>query len=62
MVVRYRDKEWVFEGRWVVRDIIREVGLVPNTVLPMRDGKLLTEDIMLKEDDEIRLVPVISGG
>jgi sulfur carrier protein ThiS len=31
-------------------------------VLAVRDGKLLTEDVMLDEDDEVRLVAVISGG
>ena len=62
MVVKYRDRQWTLDGRWTVRDVIREVKLVPTTVLPMRDGKLLTEDVLLEEDDEIRLVPVISGG
>ena len=62
MVVKYRDKQWTLDGQWTVRDVIREVGLVPTTVLPMRDGKLLTEDVILEEDDEVRLVPVISGG
>jgi len=62
MVVKYRDKQWTLDGQWTVRDVIQEVGLVPTTVLPMRDGKLLTEDVILEEDDEIRLVPVISGG
>ena len=62
MVVKYRDKQWTLDGQWTVRDVIREVGLVPTTVLPMRDGKLLTEDVILEESDEIRLVPVISGG
>lgn len=62
MVVKYRDKQWTLDGQWTVRDVIREVGLVPTTVLPMRDGKLLTEDVILDEDDVIRLVPVISGG
>jgi len=62
MRVKYRDREWVLEGRQTVRDVIRRVGLQPNTVLPMRDGKLLTEDTLLDEADEVRLVPVISGG
>jgi sulfur carrier protein ThiS len=35
---------------------------MPQTVLAVREGKLLTGDLMLKEDDEIKLVAVISGG
>jgi sulfur carrier protein ThiS len=60
--ITYRDQEWALEGRWRVRDAIKEVGLIPQTVLAVRDGKLLTGDVMLEEGDEIRLVAVISGG
>ena len=62
MKITYRDKVWELHGRRRVRDMIEKIGLVPNTVLVVRDGKLLTEDVMLDEDDEIRLVAVISGG
>jgi len=62
MKIIYRDKQWELHGRRRVRDAIKEVGLIPQTVLAVRDGKLLTEDVMLDEDDEVRLVAVISGG
>ena len=62
MKIIYRDKEWELEGRWRVQDAIKEVGLIPQTVLAVRDGKLLTGDVMLEKDDEIKLVAVISGG
>jgi sulfur carrier protein ThiS len=66
MVVRmkivYRDKEWELHGRRRVRDAIKEVGLIPHAVLAVREGKLLTEDVMLEDEDEIRLIAVISGG
>jgi sulfur carrier protein ThiS len=62
MKITYRDKEWRLEGQRRVRDAIKEVGLIPQTVLAVRDGKLLTEDVMLKEEDEVKLVAVISGG
>jgi len=58
----YRDQEWELHGRRRVRDVIKEVGLIPQTVLAVRDGKLLTEDVMLEKDDEVRLIAVISGG
>jgi len=45
-----------------VRDAIKKVGLIPQTVLAVRDGKLLTGDVMLEKDDEVKLVAVISGG
>ena len=62
MKIKHRDKEWELEGRWRVRDAIKEVGLLPQTVLAVRDGRLLTGDLLLEEDDEIKLVAVISGG
>lgn len=58
----YRDQEWELQGKWRVRDAVKEVGLVPHAVLAVRDGKLLTEDVMLAETDEVKLVAVISGG
>ena len=62
MKIVYRDQQWELQGRRRVRDAIKEVGLVPQTVLAVRDGKLLTGDVMLNEDDEIKLIAVVSGG
>ncbi|HDQ70468.1 MAG TPA: MoaD/ThiS family protein [Chloroflexi bacterium] len=62
MKITYRDQEWELEGQQRVREAIEAVGLIPETVLAVRDGKLLTEDTILSEDDAIKLVAVISGG
>jgi len=62
MRITYRDREWELEGRRRVQDAIKEIGLLPQAVLPVRDGKLLTGDVMLEEDDEVKLIAVISGG
>lgn len=58
----YRDKQWELRGGMTVRDAIRKVGLDPEAVLATRDGKLINESTILKEDDVIKLVAVISGG
>ncbi len=58
----YRDKQWELRGGITVRDAIRKVGLDPEAVLATRDGKLINESTILKEDDVIKLVAVISGG
>jgi sulfur carrier protein ThiS len=62
MKIIYRDQQWELEGRRQVRDAIKEVGLIPQAVLAVRDGKLLTGDVVLKEEDEVKLIAVISGG
>lgn len=62
MKVIYRDKEWELQGRMTVRQAIERLGLIPETVLAVREGRLLTEDTPLGPDDTVKLVPVVSGG
>jgi sulfur carrier protein ThiS len=62
MEITYRDEKWKLDGRRRVRDAIVEVGLLPQTVLAVREGRLLTGDVMLEESDQVKLVGVISGG
>jgi len=58
----YRDKQFELPGGMTVRDAIKKVGLSPETILATRKGKLLTDDEILREDDQIKLIAVISGG
>ncbi len=60
--VTYRDKQWDVSGRRTVRDVIFAVGLNPATVLAVRLGKLVLDSELLDEEDEIKLIAVISGG
>jgi len=57
-----RDREYEVRSGMIVRDALRQVGLQPEAVLATRQGELLTDDEILREGDEIRLVAVISGG
>ncbi|MBN1179450.1 MAG: thiamine biosynthesis protein ThiS [Anaerolineae bacterium] len=45
-----------------VKKMLEQVGVIPVTVLVVRNGKLLTEDVLLEPDDEVKLHAVISGG
>jgi len=60
--VMYRDKEWTVQGGRPVREILEELQLNPESVLAVRDGKLINEETIVEEDDVIKLVAVISGG
>jgi len=60
--VTFRDKQWEVRAGMTVRDAILKVGLDPQAVLPVRDGKLINEATILRQGDVIRLVAVISGG
>jgi sulfur carrier protein ThiS len=57
-----RDKVFEVRAGMTVRDALRHVGLLPESVLATRKGELITEDEILREGDEVRLVAVISGG
>jgi sulfur carrier protein ThiS len=58
----YRKKVWELRAGMTVRDAILKCGLNPEQVLAVRNGKLIHEATILKEQDEIKLVAVISGG
>ncbi len=60
--VTYRDQQWELPGRQTVREVIEAVGLNPATVLAVRGGKLVLDSEMLGDDDELKLIAVISGG
>jgi sulfur carrier protein ThiS len=60
--VMFRDKEWEVRAGMTVRDAILKVGLRPESVLAVRDGKLINEATILRDGETIRLIAVISGG
>ncbi len=45
-----------------IRKALQKLNIEPDSVLATRNGELLTDDEILKENDVIKLVPVISGG
>ena len=45
--VIFRDKEWELRAGMTVRDAILKVGLNPEAVLAVRDGKLISEATIL---------------
>ena len=62
MKLVYRGQEWELRGGMTARAAIEKVGLEPEAVLVVRNGKLVTDDTILNDDDEVRLIAVISGG
>ena len=60
--VIYRDKVWEVPGRQTMREVILAVGLNPATMLAVRRGKLVLDSEVLDEDDEVKLIAIISGG
>ena len=60
--VTYRNQQWEVPGHQMVREVIKAVGLDPATVLAVRGGKLVLDSEMLGDEDELKLIAVISGG
>ena len=62
ITVTYRKEQWSIPGNITVRDLVRTIGLNPETVLALEGDRLVHEETMLGEQTEIKLVAVVSGG
>jgi sulfur carrier protein ThiS len=62
MKLTFRDKVWEVKGGLTARAAIEKVGLDPEAVLVVRNDELITDDTVLQEGDEVKLIAVISGG
>ncbi len=51
----------IFSGS-TVSDLLKQIKINPETVIPVRNGEALTEQEILKDKDKIELLSVISGG
>jgi sulfur carrier protein len=62
VLLRNQGREVEISGRRRVRELLVELGVLPETVLVIRGRDLLTIDEVVTEDDVVELRPVISGG
>ena len=64
MKVKLRNPDRVVEvtGPRAVSTLLKELEIVPESVLVIRDSTLLTRDEALEDADEIEIRPVLSGG
>ena len=62
VTLRYPKRQVEITGKRRVKELLRELDVIPETVLVIRGSELLTADTVVGEDDEIELRPVISGG
>ncbi|RMH36903.1 MAG: thiamine biosynthesis protein ThiS [Nitrospirae bacterium] len=60
--VNHPPKELEIPGPKRVREVLRELGLIPEAYLVIRNDELVTEDEILRDTDIIDIRPVISGG
>jgi sulfur carrier protein ThiS len=60
--VIYRDRTWEVKPGSTVRHVIEKAGLNPESVLALRDGRLVSEETLTEEGQVIKLIAVVSGG
>jgi sulfur carrier protein ThiS len=58
----YREKTWEVQPGSTVRHIIEKAGLNPESILAVRNGKLVNDATLAQDGDTIKLVAVVSGG
>jgi len=62
MQVIYREKQFTFDETMTVQQLLKKLKILPESVLVVRNGQLLTEDRSLAPEDSVKIVPVVSGG
>jgi sulfur carrier protein ThiS len=60
--VIFRDATWEVKPGSTVRHIIQQADLNPESILAVRNGKLINEATLTQDGDVIKLVAVVSGG
>jgi sulfur carrier protein ThiS len=62
VILRNPRREVDVEGKRRVKELLTELGILPSTVLVIRDNELLTSDAVVGGDDVLEVRPVMSGG
>ena len=62
VILRNPRREVEVVGGRRVKDILRELDILPETVLVIRGDDLVTADQLVRDEDVIELRPVMSGG
>jgi sulfur carrier protein len=57
-----RKQEYEVRPGMTLLDALKKNNLLPESVIPTRNGEVIVEDEILKDGDVIKLVAVISGG
>ena len=62
VVLRNPDRELDVAGGRLVRDVLADLAIDPDTVLVIRQGELITRQERVDDADALEVRPVISGG
>ena len=57
-----RKKEYDIRHGMTIKSALKKLNIQPESVLPTRNGELVSEEDIIQDGDVIKLVSVISGG
>lgn len=57
-----RDQIFEVKPGMTLRHSLLKIGVQPEAVLAIRQGQMITEDEILRDEETIKLIAVISGG
>jgi len=57
-----RDREYEVRAGMTLLDALKKSNILPESVVATRAGEMILEDEILKDEDVIKLIAVISGG
>ena len=62
ILLHHPQREAALKGPKKVLQVLRELEILPDTVLVIRGEELIPEDEIVNDNDTIEVRPVISGG
>jgi sulfur carrier protein ThiS len=62
VTLTYRRQTHQVKAGMTLRDSLVKLDINPESVLATRQGEMITDDVILKTGETIKLVAVISGG
>jgi len=60
--ITFRNKQFEVKENISARDALKKINVDPESVLITVNGKLVTDDVVLRQGDQVKLVAVVSGG
>lgn len=62
VIIEYRKQKIEFQAPISIREILQHLNLPQESFHILCNGLMVDDDTILQDDDEVKLIPVISGG
>ena len=62
MKVKFLNKEFEFEKTLRVYELLKKLNLNYEEVVVVKNGEVLADDDLIKENEEVEIINVVSGG